>query len=254
MKRKGIWLSLIFLASVLVVPLGYSNAEMENENNSQTGENETSSQTDENETSSQTDENETTIVNASSSAQENIGQQVSDFVHDATDQFKQQKNETRNIIKECREKIKDATNDTKSQVVDECHKKLQSIKEKYKDERQQFQELFKKFRQNIITLRHETNGTSSDHDKDDAIKKINEDVDKNGLRGLENALKHMKGMGIQHGKIGIVRAMEMVNKTRGLEGMSSNASLSQNAHAFTSVHGDHKGNDKGTPDEGNGKK
>ncbi|MBI3639431.1 MAG: hypothetical protein HY223_03860 [Thaumarchaeota archaeon] len=246
MRRKGIWLSLIFLSSVLVVPLGYSNAEMENQNESQTAENETSSQTGENETAS---------VNASASAQENIGQQVSDFVHQATDQFKQQKNETRNAIKDCREKIKDATNDTKSQVADECHKNLQLIKEKYKDERQQFQELFKKFRESIIILRHEANGMSSVHDNDTAVKQINDDVDKNGLRGLENVLKHLRGMGLQHGKIGMERAMEMVNKTRGIEGMSSsNSSLSQNAHGFTSIRGDHNGNDKGAPDEGKGKK
>jgi hypothetical protein len=296
MNRKGIWLSLIFLASVLVVPLGYSNAEMENETgsqtgenetnsqtgenetgsqtgenetgsqtgenetgsqtgenetNSQTGENETNSQTGENETNSQTGENETTSVNASASSQENVGQQVSDFVHQATDQFKQQKNETRNAIKDCREKIKDATNDTKSQVVDECHKNLKAINEKYKDERQLFQELFKKFRENIITLKHETNGTSLNHDNDIAIKKINEDVGKNGLGGLENALKHLRGMGLQHGKIGIERAMTEVNKTRGIEGMSSsNASLSQNAHAFAPPYGNHKG----MPGEGNGKK
>ena len=243
MKRTGIWLSFIFLLGVLVVPLGYSNAEIENQNESQT---------DENETGSQSGENETASVNASASLQENIGQQVSDFVHDATDQFKQQKNETINAIKDCREQIKNAANDTKSQVAADCHKKILAINEKYKDERQQFQELFKKFRNSIIILRHERNDMSSNHDNDTAIKQINDDVDKNGLRGLDNVLKHLKGIGLQHGKIGIVRAMEMVNKTRGMEGMSSNASLSE--HGFTSIRGDHGGNDKGSPNEANGKK
>jgi hypothetical protein len=231
MKRKGIWLSLVFLASVLVVPLGYSNAEMENQTNS------------------------TLSVNATVSAQENIGQQVSDFVHQAIDQFKQQKNETRNAIKDCREKIRDATSDMKSQVADECHKNLQAINEKYKDERQQFQELFKKFRESVITLRHETNSTSLDHDKNDAIKHINDDVAKNGLGGLENVFEHLKGMGLQHGKMGIENAMGEVNTTRGMEGMSSsNASLSQNAHASASSNGDHESSDKGTPGGGKGNK
>jgi hypothetical protein len=227
-----IWLSLVFLASVLVVPLGHSNAEMENQTNS------------------------TISVNATASAQENIGQQVSDFVHQATDQFKQQKDETRNAIKDCREKIKDATPDTKSQVADECHKNLQSIKEKYKEERQQFQELFKNFRESIITLRNDANGIKlSGNDTDVAIKQINDNVAKNGLGGLENALAHLKGMGLQHGKIGIEHAMQEVNKARGFESASSaNASLSHNASTSAPPFGSHEGNDKGTPGEGNGKK
>jgi hypothetical protein len=230
MKQKGIWFSFVFLASILVVPIGYSNAEMEDQTNS------------------------TVSVNATASTQENVGQQVSNFVHQATAQFKQQKDETHNAIKECREKIKDATPDTKSQVADECHKKLQSIKEKYKEERQQFQELFKKFRESVITLRHETNGTLSNHDNDTAIKQINNDAAKNGLGGLENALKHLKGMGLQHGKIGVEHAIQKVNMTRGIESTPSvNASLSQNTHASAPHYGNHEGNDKGTHGEGKGK-
>ena len=116
MKRTGIWLSLVFLASVLVVPTGYSNAQMENETNS------------------------TTPVNASTSGQENVGQQISAFVHQAIAHFKQQREDTSNAIKECREKIRNATADTRSQVTDECHKKLQSLKEKYKEEPVKFQQ------------------------------------------------------------------------------------------------------------------
>jgi predicted RND superfamily exporter protein len=231
MKQKGIGLSFVFLVSILVVPLGYSNAEMENQTNS------------------------TIPVNATASVQDNIGQQISDFVHQATDQFKQQKNETLNAIKDCREKIKNATPEMKSQVADDCHKNLQSITIKYKDERQQFQELFKRFRENIKTLRQEANDTSSNNDKDMAIKHIDEDVAKNGLGGLENALAHMKGMGLQHGKRGVENAMGEVNKTRGMEGMSSsNSSLSQNTHGLASSNGDHEGDDKDASREGKGKK
>ncbi len=235
MNQKGIWLSLVFLTGILVVPLGYSNAEMENQTNS-----------------TETSENMTASVNATS--QENIGQQISEFVHQATEQFKQQRNETLNAIKDCREKIRDATPDMKSQVADDCHKNLQTIKEKYKDIRQQFQDLFKRFRENITTLRHGGNDTSSTHDKDMAIKKINDDVAKNGLRGLENALKHLKGMGLEHGKMGIENAMQEVNKTRGNESISSNASLSQNVHVSTPPYGGHGDNDNSTHGEGKGKK
>ena len=231
MKRKGVWLSLVFLASVLVVPIGYSNAQMENKTNS------------------------TASVNSSASEQGNVGQQISDFVHQAIDHFKQQREDTRNAIKECREKIKDATPDTQSQVAEECHNKLQSIKEKYKDERQQFQELFKKFRESIVTLRNDANGIKvSGNDTDVAIKRINEDATKNGLGGLENALSHLKGMGLQHGKIGVEHAMQEVNKTRGTESTSSaNASLSHNASSSAPPFGSHEDNNKGTPGEGKGK-
>lgn len=232
MKGEGIWLSLVFLAGVLVVPIGYSNAQME----------------------SQTSSNAS--VNASASGQENVGQQISDFVHQAIAHFKQQREDTHNAIKECREKIRDATPETKSQVADECHKKLQSINKKYKEERQQFQELFKKFRESIISLRNDVNGIKlSGNDSDMAIKRINEDAAKNGLGGLENALGHLKGKGIQHGKLGVEHAMQEVNKTRGTESTSSaNASLSQNVHASAVPFGSHKSNGKDTPGgEGEGK-
>ena len=233
MNQKGIWLSVVFLAGMLAVPLGYSNAEKENQTDSENSENMTAS--------------------ANATSQENIGQQVSAFVHEATDQFKQQRNDTINAIKDCREKIRNATPDMKSQVADECHKNLLAIKEKYKDVRQEFKELFKRFRENIITLRHEVNATSS-HDKDDAIKKINDDVAKNGLAGLENALKHLKGMGLEHGKIGIEHAMQEVNKTRNENMSSSNDSNSQNAHASNPPFGGHEGNENATHGEGKEKK
>ena len=230
MKQKGIWLLVVFLSSILVIPLSYSNAEMENDTNS------------------------TTSINATASEQDDIGQQVSEFVHQAIIQFKQQRNETLAAIKDCREKIKDATPDMKNQVVNECHKTRLAIKEKYKDERQQFQDLFKRFRENIITLRQETNATL-DHDKDMAIKKINDNVAKNGLGGLENALKHLKGMALQHGKLGIEHAMQEVNKTRGMEvKSSSNASISGNEHVPVPPLANRGHDDNSTPGEGKGKK
>lgn len=226
MKQIGIGLSFIFLAGILTVPLGYSNAEIENQTNS-------------------------TMYENSTISQNNIGQQVSDFVHQATIQFKQQKNETLNAIKDCREKIKSATPDMRSQIYDECHKNIQAIKEKYKDTRQQFQELFKRFKEDIKTLRHEANDISSNNDKDRAIKHINDDISEKGLGGLENALTHMKGMGLEHGKKGIENAMDQVNKTRGMEDMSSssNSSFSQIPHSSAS-NGTHEDNEKGLQGKG----
>ena len=193
--------------------------------------------------------NSTTPVNASTSGQENVGQQISAFVHQAIAHFKQQREDTSNAIKECREKIRNATADTRSQVTDECHKKLQSLKEKYKEERKQFQELFKKFRESILTLRHDANGILSGNDTNMAIKRINENASKNGMHGLENALGHLKGMGLQHGKLGIENAIQHVNKTRTESESSANASFSHNASPSTHF-GSHEGSNKVTLGQG----
>ena len=199
MKHLGI--GLVFLASILSISFGYSHAEMENQTNSTISVNSTAP----------------IPVNATTSVPDNIGQQISDFIHQATYDFKQQKNETLNAIKDCREKIQNATSDMRSQVADECHKNIQSITAKYKDERQQFQQVFKRFREDVKTLRHEANDILSNSTRDNAIKHINNDVSKNGLSGLENALSHVKEMSQLHGKKGIENAMSQTNNTRGIK-------------------------------------
>lgn len=187
-------LFLLFLTATLVVPLGFfgvqANAQSTDANESNTSTNPTNS-----------------------SSAENIGQQISNFVHNATAIFKQQRDETIQAIKDCREKAQNATADNRTQIMNDCHTTLTAIKEKYQDIRNQFQELFKQFRDSIITLRHHEEGLQvSDQDKDNAIKKINDDVAKHGMTGLGIALGHLKGMG-ENATMGMENALRHVNET-----------------------------------------
>src|SRR5207245_1905502 len=147
---------MILLASSLVMPSGFSYAE------------------DSKETDSSNKTSPNMSLNESSANETNIGQQVSDFVHKAIADFKQQREDTLNTMKDCSAKLQNATSDEKDKIREDCKTNLQSIREKYKDERKHFQELFKEFRDDIRVLMHEARGMH--------VEKME----------MENALKHMK--------------------------------------------------------------
>ena len=70
----------------------------------------------------------------------NVGQQVSTFVHEIQDIIKQQENMSKQQIKDCREKAMDASSPAKKKsIMDECKVKLKKIKNKFSNERRQFQ-------------------------------------------------------------------------------------------------------------------
>ncbi|GEM_PF-3422044 len=197
MKFKPIVLS--FLVITLALPLGFYEAHADGQEND----------TDKNNTRQTEIENQTENQ-YNSTSQENIGLQVSNFVHNATAAFQQQRAETLQAIKECHQKMQNATSENRTQIRDECQATLTAIREKYHDVRKQFQELFKEFRNSMITLRHDAEGLHvSDQDREMAMKHIDDDVIKNGTKGIATAIEHMKGMGM----IGIKTALEHVNKT-----------------------------------------
>jgi len=151
MKTRSISVFMILVTGMLVVPTGFSNAESDDQtntaSNNQTGTNQTN----------------------------NFGQQVSDFVHQAMVQFKQQREDTINAIKECHEKIKNATPENKTQIRDDCKATLKSIREKYHDERKQFNELFKEYRQGIKFMIMKAGGMHFDtQDKEKALEHMKE--------------------------------------------------------------------------------
>lgn len=196
----------LFLTSTLVLPLGFSGALADDQS---TDTNQTSSGT--NQTG--TESNQTSINATSLAATENMGMQISDFVHNATALFQQQRAETIQAIQDCHQKMKTATSENRTQIIDECHATMNAIREKYKDARNQFQDLFKEFRENIIVLRHDAEGLQvSDQDKEKAMKNIDEDAAKHGLTGIKMALEQMKGMG-ENGSMGIEKALTHVNET-----------------------------------------
>lgn len=170
MRQIGIAAFVILLASIVVLPIGYSQAAEENTNgkiNSFAGQNNTIKPDD-----------------------KNVGQQVEDFVHQAIAHFKQQRDETHDAIKDCREKMRNATDDTRSQIKEECHKQLQLIREKHQQERQHFQELFKEFKNHVKILVAEARGHHVNNEtRSSAIAGINE-IKHNEMMEKHNGMKH----------------------------------------------------------------
>jgi len=160
MKGIGIPIIMLLLTGSLVLPIGFSEAD---------------------------EGNHSSIINQTNTnapAGNNTGQQISDFVHDAIAKFKQERKQMIDAIKNCREKIRTAAPENRDGMQAQCNTTLKSIKEKYHAEREKFKELFEKFRENIIVLKHHASGMGiSDKDKDDAIKNINDEASKEQPQG-----------------------------------------------------------------------
>lgn len=78
---------------------------------------------------------------------DSFGQAVSDFVHKRNELFKQQRDETVKVIRECNDKAQNANYTQRKQIREDCRELLNEIKEKYKEARKQFQQQFKDFRE-----------------------------------------------------------------------------------------------------------
>ena len=120
-------------------------------------------------------------TNSSSTAEtqegtDNLGQYVSAYVHEHIALFKQQRTETIEAIKDCREKIKNADNkEDRKAVLESCKATLKDIREKYKTEREEYRKLFKEYRDSMKILIKEAKGLAvSDAQKEKAVKDIGE--------------------------------------------------------------------------------
>ncbi|MEX0765031.1 MAG: fibronectin type III domain-containing protein [Nitrosopumilaceae archaeon] len=82
----------------------------------------------------------------------NLGQLVSDFVHQRNEILKQQRDDTLQVIKECHENLKNASPVNRTQIKDDCKAALKAIRETYKDTRKQLQQQFKDFRETAKSL------------------------------------------------------------------------------------------------------
>ncbi len=143
MKLIAIFLATV-LASAVTVPRAFSDSENENTGNLEF-----------NKFSNATAINITlpngTKITFPFPTGTNQGQIISEFVHQARDDFKLQENQTRQIIKDCRENAKNATTpDQREQIMDECKSKLKDIREQFRNERMQFNTVFKEFRTAVI--------------------------------------------------------------------------------------------------------
>ena len=119
----------------------------------------------------------------------NLGQLVSDFVHQRNAILKQQRNETLQVIKECNDNLKNASSENITQIKDDCKAALKAIKEKYKDARKQFKEQFKVFRETAKSLINEAKKEEKSFNKE---LKSEEKQFKKGLKELKKEAKKAK--------------------------------------------------------------
>jgi len=80
----------------------------------------------------------------------NPGQQISDFIHKIRDAFKQQETQAKQLIKDCREKAKDASPADKKTIMEQCKIQLKQINQQFRTEHKQLQLDFKQFREAVI--------------------------------------------------------------------------------------------------------
>ena len=94
-------------------------------------------------------------VNQTSTASgeiKNLGQLVSDFVHKRNALIKQQREETIKAIRECNEKVRNASPENRKQVNEECKNELKALGEKNREAKRQFHQEFKEFRDNAKSI------------------------------------------------------------------------------------------------------
>lgn len=116
----------------------------------------------------------------------NPGQQISSFVHKIREAFKQEETKAKQMIKDCREKAKDASPADRKNIMNECKAKLKEIKQKFRESQRQFQLDFKQFREMIIGNNQENHEKS--HEQKDNAKIQNTPLGKQ--HGLEQKLQH----------------------------------------------------------------
>ena len=108
---------------------------------------------------------------------DNFGQEVSDFIHEVIPLFKQQRSETISAIKECREMVNKVSVEERPQKRTECRENLDSIKEKYKEKRVLYRDIFKEFGDSLKPLIRNAKGLQvKETERMNAIKEIREDA------------------------------------------------------------------------------
>ncbi|MBI2006023.1 MAG: fibronectin type III domain-containing protein [Nitrosopumilales archaeon] len=127
---------------------------------------------------------------------ENLGQAVSSFVHKYNVIFKQQRDETIKAIKECNDKVKNASQEDRKQIKDDCKITLHKIKEKYKELRNQFKADFKEFRETtkvVLTEAMESKIITKEDVKEvkQEIKQVKNEV-KKSEKEFKKELKELK--------------------------------------------------------------
>lgn len=163
MKINTISVILVLLTGSMIVPTGLSYAQVSNSTMSdKTGMNDTLT-TSENTTAYMTKTNETMTAQNSTGSQTNDttgAVKVSDFIHQAVTDFKQQGDETRKVIFDCRDRIQTASAGDVSSIKNDCSIQLNAIKAKYQEERIQYHDYVKQYRQSVMVFLSDARGLS----------------------------------------------------------------------------------------------
>ena len=150
------------LACSMIVPTGLSYAQVSNSTMSdKAGMNDTMTMSKNATGSNQTSTNETmTQHENSTSPQTNTTDAVkaSDFIHKAVKDFKKQGDDTRKVIFDCRDRIQTAAAGDVSSIKNDCSIQLNAIKAKYQEERMQYHDLIKQYRQSVMVFLNDARG------------------------------------------------------------------------------------------------
>ena len=98
----------------------------------------------------------TTSVNATET--EDIHEELTMFVEESRSLFEEQKEETRNVIKECQISLIAAEPSQRDEIRKQCRDNLDEIRESYKETRKIYKESFKEFRKSMDIAIREAKG------------------------------------------------------------------------------------------------
>ena len=99
---------------------------------------------------------EETSVNATET--EDIHEELTIFVEESRSLFEEQKEETRNVIKECQISLIAAEPSQRDEIRKQCRDNLDEIRESYKETRKIYKESFKEFRKSMDIAIREAKG------------------------------------------------------------------------------------------------
>ncbi|MDE1843538.1 MAG: hypothetical protein KGH95_07820 [Thaumarchaeota archaeon] len=127
----------------------------------------------------------------------NTGQQISSFVHQLHDVFKQQKDLSKQTIKDCREKTRESNPADRKNIMNQCKADLKQINQQFSSEHQQLQLDFKQFREMIISdnSKNHTKSTTTQNDI-----KTQHTIQNHFKHNEQNSRQHGKGHQQNHGR------------------------------------------------------
>lgn len=140
-------------------------------------------------------------------ALDNFRIEMANFVKTTILQFKEQRQETIDTIKECRDNLHSAEPSDRSQIRQECRTNLDEIKDSFREIRDTFRQTFQEFRDEVRVLIQDARGEHVDDlERQDVMNRIQEKAgermestdrgpDSENKRDVEKLREKIKSMG-----------------------------------------------------------